>query len=394
VLTSERSVQLDLLRAVAILLVVTGHAVLKIAKPDGIAGSIAGILGDFSYFGVPLFFTLSGYLVGGLLISEFRRRGKIDIKRFLIRRGLKIYPAYFALLAYLVIMPALKGTVPLSTLVDEYWANVFFLQNYVGSNPAGYTWSLAVEEHFYLTLPLILLAFVRLRLMPWLSTLCLLAPIAGIAVRTISAAVGDPYIHNFPSTTAATHLCLDGLIVGVGVRAFADFSADSFARLRVWRWPLLIVGIAILAAAALPMPTLLGVDLNRILPINTLSATALLVGVLHFRLPGWSSRGIALIGKYSYGIYLWHATIIGFVARTVVSRLPGEGGSLNWVIAETALTMASVLFGIFMSRLVEVPVLALRDRFFPSRGSRGISCYLLRSMNNREARISANRVLE
>ena len=206
--------------------------------------------------------------------------------------------------------------------------------------------------------------------------------------------MGDPYIHNFPSTTAATHLCLDGLIVGVGVRAFADFSADSFARLRVWRWPLLIVGIAILATAALPMPTFLGVGLNRILPINTLSATALLVGVLHFRLPGWSSRGIALIGKYSYGIYLWHATIIGFVARTVVSRLPGEGGSLNWVIAETALTMASVLFGIFMSRLVEVPVLALRDRFFPSRGSRGISCYSLRSMNNREARISANRVLE
>src|SRR4051794_9386622 len=135
-----------------------------------------------------------------------RRRKSIDIKRFLIRRGLKSWPAYFVFLRYLVIMPILKGTTPLSTLLSDYWANVFFLQNYVGPNPAGHTWSLAVEEHFYLALPFLLLALIRLGLMSWIAPLFLLAPLIGTVLRIICAAWRDPYIHNFPHGMAATHL--------------------------------------------------------------------------------------------------------------------------------------------------------------------------------------------
>jgi peptidoglycan/LPS O-acetylase OafA/YrhL len=366
---TARSVQLDVLRAVAILLVVGGHISISLAKPDGIVGSIAWILRQWGAFGVPLFFTLSGYLVGGLLISELRRHGQIDVSRFLIRRGLKIYPAYFVFLAYLVTMPTLEGTVPLSTLLSDYWANVFFLQNYIGPNPAGHTWSLAVEEHFYITLPFLLLALLRLGLMTWIAPLCLLAPLAGTVVRTISAAAGDPYIHNFPNTMAATHLCLDGLLVGVGVRALAEFSPDRFAGLRTWRWPLLIAGPVILATVALPLPPFMGVALDRILPISAISATALLVGVLHLRLAGWVSSAVAWIGKYSYGIYLWHVTIIGFVTRVILTRIPGDGQTAHWVFAAIAITVTAILFGAAMSRLVEWPVLALRDRLFPSRSA-------------------------
>ena len=363
---TARSVQLDVVRAVAILLVIGAH--ISIVKPHGIIGSFASIWRDWGHHGVPLFFTLSGYLVGGLLISEFCRNGRIDIKRFLIRRGLKIYPAYFVFLAYLVTMPTLKATVPLSVLLSDYWPNVLFLQNYVGPNPAGHTWSLAVEEHFYLTLPLLLLAFIRLRLMAYIAPLCLLAPLAGTAVRAISAAAGDPYIHNFPQHMIATHLYFDGLLVGVGIRALAEFYPDRFATLHAWRWPLLIAAPVILATVALPMPTFMGVGLDRILPISAIAATAFLVGVLHLRLAGWGPSAVAWIGKYSYGIYLWHVTIIGFVTRVIVSQIPGEGASAHWVISATVLTAASILFGAFMSRLVEWPVLALRDQLFPSRG--------------------------
>jgi peptidoglycan/LPS O-acetylase OafA/YrhL len=361
-----RSVQLDVIRAAAILLVIGAH--LTIATPVGIVGLIAGIWHEWGGFGVPLFFTLSGYLVGGLLISELRRRGSIDITRFLIRRGLKIYPAYFVFLAYLVAMPTLKATVTLPTLFSDYWPNVVFLQNYIGPNPAGHTWSLAVEEHFYLTLPFLLLAFIRLRLWRWIALLCLLAPLVGTLARMISAALGDPYIHNFPSTMAATHLCVDGLLVGVGVRALAEFSPDRFASLHAWRWPLLVAGLAIAAVAALPMSTFMGVPLLRILPITATSATALLIGVLHLRLAGWGPSAVAWIGKYSYGIYLWHVTIIGFVGH-FIATWPGEGQIAHWVIAATLTTAAAVLFGAFMSHLVEWPVLALRDRLFPSRSA-------------------------
>ena len=363
---TARSVQLDVLRAVAILLVVAGHISIRLAKPDGIVGSIVWLLRQWGAFGVPLFFTLSGYLVGGLLISELRRHGQIDVRRFLIRRGLKIYPAYFVLLAYLMVMPILKGTASLSVLLSDYWPNLLFLQNYIGPNPAGYTWSLAVEEHFYLTLPLLLLVFVRLRLVKLIAPVCILALLAGIVVRIASAAAGDPYIHNFPSTMAATHLCLDGLLVGVGVRALAEFSPTHFACLETWRWPLLIAGPVVLATTALPLPSFMGVALDRILPISAVSATALLIGVLHMPLAGKLSGAVAWIGKYSYGIYLWHVTIIGFLTRDILARFPGDGQSAHWVFAATVIMAATILFGAAMSGLVEWPVLTLRDRFFPS----------------------------
>lgn len=367
VVPRARSVQLDVLRAIAILLVVGGHVSISLAKPDGVIGSFAWFWRKWGAFGVPLFFTLSGYLVGGLLISEAARHGRIDVPRFLIRRGLKIYPAYFVFLAYLVIMPTLKGTSSISNLLSDYWENIVFLQNYIGPNPAGHTWSLAVEEHFYLTLPLLLVAFVRLRLMTWIAPLCLLAPLAGTLVRTISAAAGDPYIHNFPNTMAATHLCVDGLLVGVGIRAIVEFHPDRFAGLRDWRWALLILGPLILATLALPLPSIMGVTVDRILPFNAIAASALLIGVLQLRLTGRLSTAMAWIGKYSYGIYLWHVTIIGFVSRVILSRVPGAGESAYWMFAASMIIVAAILFGAAMSRLVEWPVLALRDRLFPSR---------------------------
>jgi len=361
-----RSVQLDVVRAYAILLVIGAH--LKIASPTGVVGWIAGVWHQWGGFGVPLFFTLSGYLVGGLLISELHRQGSIDIKRFLIRRGLKIYPAYFVFLGYLVVMPILKGTTPLPTLLSEYWANFLFLNNYIGPNPAGHTWSLAVEEHFYLVLPFLLLTFIRVRMKSWIASLCLLAPLFGSVFRMTCAAAGDPYIHNFPDTMAATHLCVDGLLVGVGVRALAEFSPERFASLHAWRWFLIFAGLLIITIPALPMPTFTGVSLVRILPITAISATALLIGILHLKLRGWGSTALAWIGMYSYGIYLWHVTIIGFMGR-FTATWPSELQVLHWVIAATVTTAAAVLFGALMSRLVEWPVLALRDRLFPSRSA-------------------------
>jgi peptidoglycan/LPS O-acetylase OafA/YrhL len=167
----KRSVQIDVVRACAILLVVGAH--LRFQEPDGIMGSIAWAWHEWGGFGVPLFFTLSGYLVCGLLLVEKRSSGTIDVGRFLIRRSLKIWPAYFAFVAYLVAMPLLKGTATLSSLMSDYWPNIVFLNNYIGPNPALHTWSLAVEEQFYLLLTAFLVAFVRMGKTSWIAPLFL-----------------------------------------------------------------------------------------------------------------------------------------------------------------------------------------------------------------------------
>jgi peptidoglycan/LPS O-acetylase OafA/YrhL len=353
-------------RAIAVLLVIGAH--LRMPTPDGFVGSFAWAWHEWGGFGVPLFFTLSGYLVSGLLITEVRRHGSINVGRFLIRRGFKIYPSYFVFLGYLVAMPLLKGTSTLPDLLSDYWANALFLHNYIGPNPALHTWSLAVEEHFYFVLPLLLLVLVRFKLWQWIAPLCLLAPVYGTIVRLACAALGDPYLYD--DTMPATHLWADALLVGVGVRSLGEFSPEWFARLRAWRWPLIIVGVFTIASLVLPMPTFNGVSLYKILPIRAASATAILVGVLHLSMATPAHAALGWIGPYSYSIYLWHVTIIGFIHR-FVAALPLQNVAFHWVLAATITTLAAVLFGAFMSSLIEWPVLAIRDRFFPSRSETG-----------------------
>jgi peptidoglycan/LPS O-acetylase OafA/YrhL len=136
---------LDALRAVAVLLVLGQH--FEIQKQWSKIG----------WFGVELFFVLSGYLVAGLLFSEYKSYGKIRIGNFYARRGLKIYPAFYFMLFCTVLWQIFMiHDLPMKNLAAE----VFFFQNYV-YGLLWHTWSLAVEEHFYIMLPLVLLIMIR-----------------------------------------------------------------------------------------------------------------------------------------------------------------------------------------------------------------------------------------
>lgn len=99
-----------------------------------------------------LFFVLSGFLISGLLFQEYKNTGSINLKHFLIRLGLKIYPSYYLLIA-------MAGTLALTlhspTLRTQTFRSAVFAQ--------GSTWSLAVEEHFYLILSLLLLLLIAVR---------------------------------------------------------------------------------------------------------------------------------------------------------------------------------------------------------------------------------------
>jgi peptidoglycan/LPS O-acetylase OafA/YrhL len=139
-LMQERIYYLDLLRALAIMLVFTGHTVLSYGSPSYLAPL------QFGGTGVDLFFLLSGWLIGSQLFTEKQKSSTIDVKRFWIRRWMRTMPAYFVvLLATLAQLYLTKDSVanPL-----PYF---FFVQNYF--YPLEYfsiSWSLGVEEQFYL----------------------------------------------------------------------------------------------------------------------------------------------------------------------------------------------------------------------------------------------------
>src|SRR5262249_876999 len=95
-----------------------------------------------------LFFVLSGFLVSGLLFKEYKRHGDVRLGRFLVRRGFKIYPAFYVFLLA-TSLAVLLGGQALDGLA--FLCEALFVQNY-GPNLKDHTWSLAVEEHFYLLL--------------------------------------------------------------------------------------------------------------------------------------------------------------------------------------------------------------------------------------------------
>lgn len=379
---SGRNIQLDILRGLAILLVFGRH--LELPRPQGLLNSAAATWFQIGWLGVDLFFVLSGFLIGGLLVTELKRHGRIDIPRFLIRRGLKIYPPYFVFIGYLILMPVARayasGASAWAKLSEEflrYLPNLVFLQNYVEKNPAGHTWSLAVEEHFYLILPFALAALASAGHIRLLVPACLaIVPAVVLGVRVLSVTTADAY----SVTMSASHLRLDALLFGVGIRGLAEYSPAVFAAARRWRLELLAVGLACWSINVFVEP---GTQLIRTVGLGTnfIGSACILLAVYHTHSADLGAlRGlltpiatvVAWIGFYSYAIYLWHVTVMGIGMRIFGDRILsflGRGSDVGWLVAATVICAAAVLAGVATAKLVEWPVLRLRDRFFPSRSA-------------------------
>src|SRR5213079_2304769 len=150
----ERQPGLDLLRALAIIVVTIYHAAL-------FGFNTPGRVDRFGWIGVDLFFVLSGYLIGGQLVAPIARGRGIGFRRFFARRALRILPAYFVVLAIYAFLPSWREYPKMFPL----WKFVVSVQNIGlrGGTAFSHAWSLGVEDQFYLLLPLVLLLVVRWR---------------------------------------------------------------------------------------------------------------------------------------------------------------------------------------------------------------------------------------
>ena len=174
----ERQPGLDLLRALAIILVVVYHAALFGFK-------LPGRVDRFGWIGVDLFFVLSGYLIGGQLLASLARDQRIKLGRFFTRRALRIMPAYFVVLAIYFLLPAWREYPEMS---QPLWKFLLSVQNIAlhGGTAFSHAWSLAVEDQFYLALPFLLLFLYR-RPRAAIIVPCLIV-VGGIALRAFLAA--------------------------------------------------------------------------------------------------------------------------------------------------------------------------------------------------------------
>lgn len=348
------------MRAVAVLLVLGRHLrgrLLEADWPEAVSG-VLSLWKRGGWIGVDVFFVLSGFLVSGLLFREHRRHGELRVGRFLIRRGLKIYPAFYVMIALTVLV---ADSVYRPALVCE----IFFVQN-VGPALWDHTWSLAVEEHFYLTLALLFYGLSRKpgaanpfsvlpRIALWTAGGCL-------TLRLLNAAAFDygHRTHLFP-----TGLRLDSLAFGVLLSYFFHYRHSDFVTTcRRYRAGLLSAGTALLVppfiAPLETTPFIYTVGLTLLYLGSGMVLCALLASPAR---PSRAARALARVGSYSYSIYLWHLPV-----RNTAAALAGEHGLSPGT--EIALYLVGALaFGIAMAKLVEIPVLHLRDRLFPSRSA-------------------------
>jgi peptidoglycan/LPS O-acetylase OafA/YrhL len=336
----HRNQSLDVLRCVAVLLVLGCHF------PYYRAWAQVG------WAGVDLFFVLSGFLISGLLFRDFNNSGVIHFRNFFFRRGFKIWPAFYFFIAQVTLVFALsRGAHPWHQLLvaSSFLSNYFPTSNLL----LTHIWTLAVEEHFYVALPLLLILLSKLRRSR--------DPFNAIPLLFIFAGVLCLVFRWFclPDRLAwATHLRMDSLFAGVFLGYLYHFRQSSFQRLTSY--------YSFALALAFCLPAALLDARSRMMQTFGLSGLYIGCGFLVAWSVGRTPKNVigaaiaktaAKVGFYSYSIYLWHTVVCEWFMWK------------NSALAFWAYLVTAIAVGVAAAILIELPALALREKLFPSVSS-------------------------
>ena len=352
---SARVPELDGLRGLAIGMVLVFHyfTLTVQARPATLLSYGMAAL-RLSWSGVDLFFVLSGFLIGGILLDA--RTSTNYFRIFYTRRFLRIVPIYAAiLLVFPVVLTVARRVhhVDFEWLTGNglpwysYWT---FTQNFwmahtarLGAGAFVVTWSLAVEEQFYLTLPLIVRFFSGRRLLTCVLAGICFAPVARTAIRLI-------WPHNWAAVFVLMPCRADALLLGV---LAAILVRDDAWRTRIQRSnlffavsiPMFLLGIGFLTLKAftitgLLMPTLgytwLALFYATVLLYSVTRPSSLVSRVLKFKWLGW-------LGGIAYGIYLFHEFILGILFGYFWGHEPRTTGGSTFLTALVALALTFIV---------------------------------------------------
>jgi len=366
---TQRLPALDGVRGLGIVMVVFWHYVVWQINPAGLSTPWAFLyrLSCASWTGVDLFFVLSGFLIGRILLDMQGAGNFLGV--FYLRRACRILPLYYGLLALyffvITFLPIDRNFQRVFHPQLPLWPYFCFLQNlggsiWLGRNTAALavTWSLAVEEQFYLVLPLLVLSLPRAAIARLMAVVLIISP----AIRYFTVRNGDVNL----DFTMGNFTRLDGLAWGV-------LLALAFRNKHIWRsmvagrnyflaaWlmitPLaLIWGTALLRSAALPFYTSIFAFSYALLIFLTISQPN---NVFEKML---SLKWITSTGISAYGIYLLHLPILNLIGIYYVEYI---GGLSIWIQITLPLIAiaATWLLANLVNRLIEKPMIAWGHRF-------------------------------
>jgi len=347
-----RNLGLDIVRFFAVLLVVGRHW----EKFSADSPRILRLWQIGGWVGVDLFFVISGFLISSLLFKEFQSTGNVNIKRFLIRRGFKIYPSFWILILVSVLLRNIQGQPKsLSSILIE----LFFIQNY-WYGVWLYTWSLAVEEHFYLGTAVLFKGLKQIGINRWIKIIPFVCGFTFLAcglMRYFEISRVSHYF--FINHKFKTHLRIDSLCFGVLIGYLACFK-NLFPVVHKLRASLLILlGVPLLLPAFLfsvgthPWILIWGVTLFYI------GSGFIVLGALQLKDSNHSIlKFFGTLGSASYSIYLWHLPVLVWLIPVFRKLIVLKPDFEFWIYV-----LSSFGVGWSMYLIVEKPSLRLRDWF-------------------------------
>jgi peptidoglycan/LPS O-acetylase OafA/YrhL len=365
-ISPTRMPALDGLRGIAILLVIVHHCAIVWSQTSEIENGVRIAL-QFGWFGVDLFFALSGFLITGILLDSVKNAHYFS--RFYWRRVIRIFPLYYAFLAFVFLVAPLLPGAPRLDNVGVGWY-VTYLQNLKPNHGAtdpllGHMWSLAVEEQFYVIWPLVVYLLSRRAL----ARLCIALAVAALSLRCVMAGAGA----DVEAIYRLVPCRIDALALGA-LAAIAIRSMTWKNKLQMWTAPVvafcIVITVALAASAGTtrwesPLMHTVGFTFLAVM----FSATVMFLATAHTG-PLYDvcmDPRLRSIGKYSYAMYMIHMLPNRVLYEPVKAALMGQ--PLMIVMAGKIVYIAAITLLVYCGAraswvLLESPLLALKNRFF------------------------------
>ncbi len=369
-----RLLPLDGVRGLAVLIVIVHNSAWIAGESEHLLLKLVNAVAATGWIGVQLFFVLSGFLITGILLDT---RGQAAYFRsFYVRRILRIFPLYYAIVALIILVaPVLAWSPAWAAAVREShsWAYWLYVQNWMTSSPGidalSHTWSLAVEEQFYLVWPLVVWSVGR----RGLTNLCLVAilgtPFIRLGLWLPGAGTSPAYVF----TIARWDALAAGALVALLVR-------DAGGRRLLVRWRGRVAMLAAIALVALIVAErgfhsfdlwvlVIGQSLIALLSASLIACAVEDGPHAPRRLQGWlSTPWLRTAGKYSYAMYLFHQPIQQFLTPLLGEAV--RSADTPWRLVRLSLYILLVLALTLLAslaswRLIEKPCLDLKDRIAP-----------------------------
>ncbi|HVX05048.1 MAG TPA: acyltransferase [Rhodanobacteraceae bacterium] len=351
--TGNRIPSLDGIRAISILLVLYGHVSSTRDFPVSIVGKYGSWFGDVAHLGVLVFFVISGFLITSLLMREREATGTISLKRFYLRRVLRIFPAFYAFILVLAIAVWL-GAIHLTA--RDFAFELTYTVNYVPNPPwrMGHLWSLSVEEQFYLLWPLTLLVLRKRRALIVAIAAIFAGPLVRVAIREWIFHVDS---HSLGGMTKSFPAMFDYLATGCALALLRPWLLTRmlYLRLTASRWLVLAIPLVLLMnrMGNHTMAILLGSPVMNTCIALLIESGTRHAGSLAGRFLNW--KPIVFLGVVSYSLYLWQQLFLDYQSRAWMDAFPQNLG----------FAFLAALASWF---LVERPFLRLRKRLRNSTG--------------------------